>query len=226
MQAVLSSEKPENPSIAKLLQAAEGEFGKSGYAATRLEDIAAIAGLKRSSLLYHFKSKEELYSAVVRLAFSKLAAALALSMQQSLPFAQRLDRLVESLNHFLSQHQALARVLLRDLLDGQGPARQLMLTEMLPLVEQTEEFMRRDGQIPADVPLRSAIMMLVSAALMRTAAGPVATALWAGGNHDAQLARRLLVHNPQHLPGHPHGSPPSPQHSDRPRWNEDGDWID
>ena len=58
----------------RLLTAAEKRFGKNGFDAARLSDIAKDAGITRPSLLYHFESKEKLYDAVVARAFDKLLA--------------------------------------------------------------------------------------------------------------------------------------------------------
>ena len=44
------------PTEERILQAAETEFGRKGFERTRLEDIAETAGIRRPSLLYHFKS--------------------------------------------------------------------------------------------------------------------------------------------------------------------------
>src|SRR5215213_10243748 len=48
----------------RILEAARGEFALHGYSA-RLQDIASRAGLTHPTLLYHFKSKELLYAAVI-----------------------------------------------------------------------------------------------------------------------------------------------------------------
>jgi len=41
-------------------------FGKDGYAATRLEDVAAGAGVTKPMVYRHFASKRELYLAILR----------------------------------------------------------------------------------------------------------------------------------------------------------------
>jgi TetR/AcrR family acrAB operon transcriptional repressor len=48
-----------------LLKAALAVFSRQGYAATRLEDIAAEAGVTRGAIYHHFGSKPELYTEMV-----------------------------------------------------------------------------------------------------------------------------------------------------------------
>jgi AcrR family transcriptional regulator len=49
-----------------VLDAAARLFARRGYAGTNLSDIAAEAGIKTGSLYYHFESKDELVSEVLR----------------------------------------------------------------------------------------------------------------------------------------------------------------
>ena len=56
--------KEERP--AQLLAAALELFVERGYAATRLEDVAARAGVSKGTLYLYFENKEELFKAVVR----------------------------------------------------------------------------------------------------------------------------------------------------------------
>jgi AcrR family transcriptional regulator len=49
-----------------VLDAAARLFARKGYAGTNLAEIAAEAGIKTGSLYYHFDSKEELVSEVLR----------------------------------------------------------------------------------------------------------------------------------------------------------------
>lgn len=51
---------------AELTDAALDQFVDKGYAATRLEDVAARAGVSKGTLYLYFASKEALFKAVVR----------------------------------------------------------------------------------------------------------------------------------------------------------------
>jgi AcrR family transcriptional regulator len=50
----------------EIITAALSSFAERGFAATRLDDIAARAGVTRGTLYLYFSSKEELFKAVVR----------------------------------------------------------------------------------------------------------------------------------------------------------------
>ncbi len=50
----------------EILQAALDCFAERGFAATRLEDVAARAGVTKGTAYLYFKNKEELFKAVVR----------------------------------------------------------------------------------------------------------------------------------------------------------------
>jgi len=52
--------RPQNPSKAKLLEAAMQLIRRKGYAATTVDDICAAAGVTKGSFFHHFKNKDEL----------------------------------------------------------------------------------------------------------------------------------------------------------------------
>jgi AcrR family transcriptional regulator len=51
---------------AEIIAAALASFADKGYAATRLEDVAADAGISKGTIYLYFPTKEELFRAVVR----------------------------------------------------------------------------------------------------------------------------------------------------------------
>jgi TetR/AcrR family transcriptional regulator len=65
-------------SRARILAIAREEFASRGFTAARLQDIAERAGLTHPTLLYHFGSKERLYSAVIEDAVDDWAASTRL----------------------------------------------------------------------------------------------------------------------------------------------------
>ena len=56
--------KTERP--AEILDAAFEEFVKNGYAATRLEDVAARAGVTKGTIYFYFETKERVFEEMIR----------------------------------------------------------------------------------------------------------------------------------------------------------------
>ena len=56
--------KAERP--AEILDAAFEEFVKNGYAATRLEDVAARANVTKGTIYFYFETKERVFDEMIR----------------------------------------------------------------------------------------------------------------------------------------------------------------
>lgn len=178
----------------RVLDAAEVAFGAFGYAGARLADIARVAGIRRSSLLYHFRSKESLYAAVVQRVFDDLGAALVEVMDSDEDFLERVHGLVDTFVDFLDARPSLAPVLMRQMLDGQGPGRNILMKRVVPLLDVIERFLRVEGRgyVRPDLPLRSALMHVVANVIMRAASGDLRGPLWGEDDAPWPLTRALL----------------------------------
>ncbi len=49
-----------------IMETALGMFSKKGYVAVSMRDISGAVGIKASSLYYHFKSKQDIFDAIVQ----------------------------------------------------------------------------------------------------------------------------------------------------------------
>ena len=177
----------------RLLDAAEQCFAQ-GYDAARLEDIAAAAGIRRPSLLYHFASKDDLYAAVVRRTFARLGAAQQSVLSRRLEFAARVDNMVDTYASFLADNPAHAQILVRELVDARGPGREILLGEVVPLLDLVERFLLVEGRelLRPDLPVRAAILQVASAIILRSASGALQQPLWGPIDQSRALARLLL----------------------------------
>ena len=73
----------------EIVAAALEVFAEKGFAAARLDDIAARAGVSKGALYLYFETKQDLFEAVVRDAISpNIAAVEAAAQAMDLPFAQ------------------------------------------------------------------------------------------------------------------------------------------
>lgn len=182
----------------RVLAAAELAFAAVGYGGAKLADIATGAGIQRPSLLYHFGSKEALYAQTIGRCFDRLRDALVESMTAQGDFATRLGRTVTRYVEFLDAEPQLARLVLRELLDGHGPGHQILLRQVVPLLDVLERFIREHGAgvVRPDVPVRAAVLQVGTDALMRAAAGALRQPLWGARDHSHTLARLLLLRDP------------------------------
>jgi len=102
-----------------ILAAAEQFFARTGYAATRLEDVAESLGLTRASLFYYFRDKQTLYDAMLENAFSSLAVHLGEALSVPGPIATRIERAVEAWVDALVARPTIARLILRYVADAE-----------------------------------------------------------------------------------------------------------
>lgn len=178
----------------RLLEAAELEFGERGFAGAKLSDIAARAGIRRPSLLYHYGTKEALYAAVVRAVLTELGARLQDAMGTSGGFEARLDGIIAAFVAFLGARPAAARLVLREVMDEEGPGHALLLEVGVPILELVERFLREEAgdHLPADLPLRGALMQVVASVFVKSSSGDLATAFWGDEDPHRALARHLF----------------------------------
>jgi AcrR family transcriptional regulator len=179
----------------RLLEAAEQEFADVGFEAAKLADIAARAGIRRPSLLYHFKTKEDLYAATVEQAFTRLGVALQATMSAAGDFEARLLATVRGYARFVADHPNVARIVLRETLHGLGPGAEIVLRQIVPIVDAVEDFVRTRGKAPTNVPpVRAAILALASALIVRSAASGLREPLWRDeADHADALGRALFL---------------------------------
>src|ERR1044071_6850788 len=79
---------------AEILAAALACFKERGFTATRLEDLAAKAGVTKGTIYLYYPSKEELFKAVVRGALVPNIERLEAVLDEPGPAAVVLERLI------------------------------------------------------------------------------------------------------------------------------------
>ena len=80
------------------------EFATAGYAGTSLHRIAELAGLSKSSVLYHFASKETLLEAAIGPAIERMGEILATMAAHPLTDVRRRAFIIEFVD-FLLEHR-------------------------------------------------------------------------------------------------------------------------
>lgn len=86
----------------RILDAAAKTFRDKGYVATRLQDIAEVAGLRAGSIYYHFASKEHILEAVLAIGIVRLRQALSDALAGLPAEASHRDRIFAAARAHLS----------------------------------------------------------------------------------------------------------------------------
>lgn len=131
------------PSQARILEAARGEFALHGYAA-RLQDIAERAGLTHPTLLYHFKSKERLYAAVIEQAMLDWAEMTSQVVAVAPVGFDRVAALVRAGMEFFATHADFVVIWRREAIEGGGRLEGAMAEHMRPFLDRAIAFLERE----------------------------------------------------------------------------------
>lgn len=101
----------------KILDAAEDLFARRGFAGIGMREVAEASGLGKSSLFHHFKTKAELYAAVVGRILDHLDERLTRALAAGGDPLVRFDRWLDTLIDTFAEHPTYARLLLRSLFE-------------------------------------------------------------------------------------------------------------
>jgi len=103
---------------ATILEAAEQVFAEKGYAAARLDDVAARVGIRRASMVYYFRDKRELYDAVLSDIFGELLDRYQTALTAPVPLPARIEAVVDAWIGYVAERPTVARLLLWESADG------------------------------------------------------------------------------------------------------------
>lgn len=125
----------------RILAAALDRFGTRGVDAVSLDDIAAVVGVRKQTVLYWFASKDELVDAVLEAAVAELAvvveAAVRAAPDEPL---ERVDAVVRAVFRPAVRRPALLG-LVRELSRLPGEQAERLRAHVDPLVERAIEFL-------------------------------------------------------------------------------------
>lgn len=116
----------------ELREIALSEFARAGYGSTSLQRIAEIAGLSKSSVLYHYSSKDALLEAAVTPALERFEAMVAALEGSTLDTASR-DRFVTAFVDLILDHTREVHLFI-----NQGPS-----LEDVPVIERANALVVR-----------------------------------------------------------------------------------
>ncbi len=169
-----------DPVRTRILREATRLFAAHGYDATPIQAVAVAAGVTRPTLVYHFGSKEGLRDAVLTALLDHWAAELPRLMAAATKGGPRLDALLDALFGFFRAEPALARLLLREMLDRPDDMGARLRNQLQPwttLVVEAVRLGQGTGLLRADADPGAYVTLVISAAIGVVAIGGHAGAL-------------------------------------------------
>lgn len=122
-----------------ILEAADQIFGEVGFDAATTREIAALSGVNKALIHYHFGNKEALLASVLDQYYEKLGAAIRAALAADAPLEARLKQLVGTYAQFLSENQRFCRIVQREA--AGGPHAAFIRERMTPLFALGKELL-------------------------------------------------------------------------------------
>jgi AcrR family transcriptional regulator len=94
----------------EVLRIAADKFGRQGYQATTLDEIAAAAGISRAAFYLYFSSKEELLRRMYSQVISTSQAAIEYIVAEDLPVPEKLRRIIRHQVRYMATNIPLSQV--------------------------------------------------------------------------------------------------------------------
>ena len=125
-----------------LLESAEVLFADKGFYGVSINNIATTLEITKQALLHHFKSKENLYAAVLENCVAHLQTLLA-EMDKALSPLEQLYALTDSITEGDERTTRVIRLLMREMLDNPQRADTAQKWFLTPLLAEFEHIVKR-----------------------------------------------------------------------------------
>jgi AcrR family transcriptional regulator len=156
---------------AQILNHATRLFAEQGYDGTSVQEIAEAVGIRKPSLLYHFKSKDALRENVLAEMLAHWNAVLpGLLLKASTE--ERFDATMEALSEFFIEDPDRARLFLRETLDRPEHMQAMLAQFVRPWVQLLGEQLERakgQGLVQRDVDPHAYAIEVITMAVAGTA---------------------------------------------------------
>ena len=121
--------------VDRILDAALSSFAQHGLRGTRLEQIAEAAGMSKTNLLYYFRTKDELYRAVLTRTLDVWLAPLR-ELDGAADPAQSLTRYIVEKLDLSRRFPEASRLFAMEILQGAPHLREVLETDLADLVDR------------------------------------------------------------------------------------------
>lgn len=126
---------PEN----NILNAAKGIFERKGMAAARMQEIADEAGINKAMLHYYYRSKQLLFEAVFKSAFSMLAPQLNEIINADTSIFEKIRNFSSNYISFVIKHPYLPNFIIQELNRNPDFVKKLVAEKNFPNISKFKQ---------------------------------------------------------------------------------------
>jgi TetR/AcrR family transcriptional regulator len=125
-----------------ILRAAEDVFTALGYDGARMDDIAERVGIRRASLVYHFRDKQTLYEALLDDLFGDLLGRYAAALADAGSPRKRMLRCIDVWAEQVEQRPGMLRISLWEIARATASKPVPLASRVQPIVEVIADAVR------------------------------------------------------------------------------------
>lgn len=178
---------------ARVMEAAQQLFQQHGLLKVTMEDVAQAIGKGKSTLYYYFKSKEEIFEAMIDLEMTQVLRHIQLAVNQCITATAQLEAFYTSKTQQVQSKLTLYRTLTRDIRQ-QGEfvpqIRQRYVQREMAILRSILEHGLQTGEFNA---LTSEELDTVAHALSTSTHGLEQEMLYEQASDDSQAASKMLL---------------------------------
>ncbi len=180
----------------RILHEATRLFAERGYEGASLSALAEAVGMQKGSLVYHFRSKEGLWTAVMDGVFARWRDVLPAIMLAAASGENRFTRAVEEFSGFFRADPSRARLLIRAALDHPAELRRRLADEVQPWLALVVDRIReggREGSVRRDVDAPAYVATVVVGVLAMIGLADLSPALLGDAISTDSATDRLIA---------------------------------
>jgi TetR/AcrR family transcriptional regulator, repressor of the mexAB-oprM multidrug resistance operon len=156
----------ENTEISKLriLLAAEEEFCQRGFVAANMDKIARTAGLTKGAIFWHYKSKADLFKAIIKRATGRVKVIFQDSFSSSRPLMEKCREIIKR----VKKDKAFEILIVLSNAEGTGDIPKGVLNECYEEISeifkdaiQSFSEAKKRGELRADMDIRNVLFTII-----------------------------------------------------------------
>ncbi|ACF13782.1 transcriptional regulator, TetR family [Chloroherpeton thalassium ATCC 35110] len=135
----------------RIFSAARTVFQKRGFNGTRMQDIADEAGINKALLHYYYRSKDNLFEAVLNEALTRIGPKLFAYLEDDIPLEEKVEKFVVNYIETVSKHPFIPGFIMHEIHTNRERLTRFLSTQVRAFIkldkvrEQLDEGIR-DGK--------------------------------------------------------------------------------